>query len=151
MNGPSSAEQRVTSDEMEVWRGFIRVHARVARRLEADLLAQHGLPLAWYDVLARLVEVDHRRLRMTELAERVMLSPSGLTRLVDRMVDEGLVQRVQAERDARGYYAVLTDAGFAKLREATGTHLRGVQEYVISRFDKTELSTLAAYLDRLDT
>lgn len=141
---------RVTPEELEVWRTFIRVHAQVLRRLEADLVERHGLPLAWYDVLVRLLEADERRLRMTELADRVMLSPSGLTRLVDRMVDEGLVRREQAERDGRGFYAVLTDAGYERLREATGTHLRGVREYVISRFEPDELAQMSALLRRID-
>ena len=141
---------RVTPEELEVWRTFIRVHAQVLRRLEADLVERHGLPLAWYDVLVRLLEADDRRLRMTELAERVMLSPSGLTRLVDRMVDEGLVRREQAERDGRGFYAVLTDVGYERLREATGTHLRGVREYVISRFEPDELAQMSALLRRID-
>lgn len=141
---------RVTPEELEVWRTFIRVHAQVLRRLEADLVERHGLPLAWYDVLVRLLEADERRLRMTELADRVMLSPSGLTRLVDRMVDEGLVRREQAERDGRGFYAVLTDAGYERLREATGTHLRGVREYVIGRFEPDELAQMSALLRRID-
>lgn len=150
MTAVQSTEQRVTPEQLEVWRLFIRVHATVIRRLEAGLQDRHGLPLAWYDVLARLLEADERRLRMSELAERVMLSPSGLTRLVDRMADEGLVRRTQAERDGRGYYAVLTDAGYEKLREATGTHLRGIRDYVIGRFSDEELATVAGLLGRLE-
>lgn len=141
--------ERLTPEQLDVWRLFIRVHARVIRRLEADLLDHHNVSLAWYDVLARLVEADEHRLRMSDLADRVMLSPSGLTRLVDRMVDEGLVRRVQAERDGRGSYAVLTDAGYQKLREASGTHLRGIREYVIGRFSDEELPEVAAMLARI--
>jgi DNA-binding MarR family transcriptional regulator len=122
----------------------------VVRRLEADLMEAHHLPLAWYDVLVRLLEADERRLRMSELADRVMLSPSGLTRLVDRLVDEGLVCRVQVAGDGRGFYAELTEAGFARLREASGTHLRGIRDYVISRFSDAELAEIAGYLGRLD-
>lgn len=150
MTAMQGTEHRVTPEQFEVWRLFIRVHARVIRRLEADLLDQHGLPLAWYDVLARLLEADGRRLRMSELAERVMLSPSGLTRLVDRMVDEGLVERTQAERDGRGLYAVLTDAGYERLREVSGTHLRGVHDYVVGRFTNDELATISALLGRIE-
>ncbi|HEY9408738.1 MAG TPA: MarR family transcriptional regulator [Jiangellaceae bacterium] len=150
MASASDTPDRVTPEELEVWRTFIRVHAQVLRRLEADLVERHGLPLAWYDVLVRLLEADERRLRMTELADRVMLSPSGLTRLVDRMVDEGLVRREQAERDGRGFYAVLTDVGYERLREATGTHLRGVREYVISRFEPDELAQMSELLRRID-
>ncbi len=129
---------------------FLRVHARLIRRLEGDLLSKHNLPLAWYDVLARLVEADNHRLRMSELADRVMLSPSGLTRLVDRLVTEGLVRREQAEQDGRGFYAVLTDQGYKRLRDASGTHLRGIRDYVISRYTDDELRVVAAYLSRLD-
>jgi DNA-binding MarR family transcriptional regulator len=143
------AHGRVTPEQLEVWRAFLRAHAVIIRRLEADLVDRHGLPLAWYDVLARLVEADDHRLRMSELADRVMLSPSGLTRLVDRMVDAGLVCREVSERDARGFYAVLTDAGYEKLRSATGTHLRGIRDYVLSRYTDTELGQIAAYLARL--
>ena len=149
MTAAPVSRDRVTPEQLEVWRSFLRAHALIIRRLEADLTDHHALPLAWYDVLARLVEADGHRLRMSELAERVMLSPSGLTRLVDRMVDAGMVCREVSERDARGYYAVLTDAGYEKLRSATGTHLRGILEYVLSRYTDTELDQIAAYLARL--
>ncbi len=107
------------------------------------------MPLAWYDVLARLVEADAHRLRMSELADRVMLSPSGLTRLVDRLVEAGLICREPSESDARGSYAVLTDEGYQRLRAATGTHLRGIRDHVLSRFTDEELDEIAAYLARL--
>jgi DNA-binding MarR family transcriptional regulator len=110
---------------------------------------RHGLPLAWYDVLARLVEADGQRLRMSELADRVMLSPSGLTRLMGRMIDAGLVSREPSESDARGFYAVLTDEGYERLRAATGTHLRGILDYVLSRYTDDELDEIARYLSRL--
>ena len=129
---------------------FLRVHARLIRRLEDDLQSRHNLPLAWYDVLARLVEADDHRLRMTDLADRVMLSPSGLTRLVDRLVGDGLVRREHAEQDGRGFYAVLTDEGYERLREASGTHLRGIRDHVISRYTDHELRIVASYLSRLD-
>ena len=88
----------------------------LVRRLEADLLAEHQLPLASYDVLVQLVEAPDRRLRMTELAQRVLISRSGLTRLVDRLEREGLVRREACDDDARGLFAVLTEAGFQRLR-----------------------------------
>ena len=143
-------DARITPEQLAVWRAFLRVHARLIRRLEDDLQTKHNLPLAWYDVLVRLVEADNHRLRMSELADRVMLSPSGLTRLVDRLVAEGLVRRAHAEQDGRGFYAVLTDEGYERLREASGTHLRGIRDYVISRYTDEELRIMAAYLTRLD-
>lgn len=150
MTKTSDTPYRVSTEELELWRSFMRVHATVHRRLEADLMDQHGLPLAWYEVMARLAESGDHRLRMSELADLVMLSPSGLTRLVDRLVAEGLLRREQAERDGRGFYAVLTDHGYEVLRGATGTHLRGVHEYVISRFTPDELSVAGEFFSRLE-
>ncbi len=141
---------RVDPEQMAVWRTLLRAHSTLVRRLEADLLDNHNLPLAWYDVLARLVEAGDRRLRMSELADRVMLSPSGLTRLIDRLEANGLVSREHAEGDGRGLYAVLTDAGFQRLREASGTHLRGIHEYVISKYSAEELREVARLLERLE-
>lgn len=145
------SRDRVTAEQLEMWRSFVRANALIVRRLDGDLMASHGLPLPWYDVLARLVEADGHRLRMSELAERVMLSPSGLTRLVDRMTEAGLIRREPAEGDARGFYAVLTDDGYQRLRAATGTHLRGILDHVLSRYSDTELNQIAAYLARLES
>jgi DNA-binding MarR family transcriptional regulator len=133
-----------------VWRSFLRAHARIVRRLEADLLTEHALALASYDVLVQLVEAPARRLRMTELAERVLLSRSGLTRLVDRLEREGFVTREACEQDARGMYAVLTDAGYRRLRTAAPTHLRGIEEYAVGRLSADELALFGQLLARLD-
>lgn len=135
--------------ELSTWRTFLRAHAQVTRRLEHDLLAEHDLPLASYDVLVQLSEAAGRRLRMTELAERVLLSRSGLTRLVDRLVRDGLVERQACPSDARGTLAVLTPAGSARLAGAWPTHLRGVLETVVGRLSSDELVTLGALLSRL--
>jgi DNA-binding MarR family transcriptional regulator len=151
MQRNSTADDRITPEQLEVWRMLLRVQRRLIALLEDDLETKHELPLAWYDVLVRLVEADDHRLRMSELADRVMLSPSGLTRLVDRLVADGLVRREHAERDGRGLYAVLTESGYERLRAASGTHLRGIREHVISRYSDEELGTLAALLSRLDT
>jgi DNA-binding MarR family transcriptional regulator len=143
------SRERITPEQLEIWRLFLRAHGQIVRRLESDLMDRHGMPLAWYDVLARLVEADGYRLRMSELADRVMLSPSGLTRLVGRMIDAGLVSRQPSENDARGFYAVLTAEGYERLRAATGTHLRGILDYVLSRYTDEELAEIASYLSRL--
>jgi DNA-binding MarR family transcriptional regulator len=135
---------------MAAWRLFLRTHAKVMRRLEGDLLAEHGLPLASYDVLVQLVEAPERRLRMSELAELVLLSRSGLTRLVDRMEREGLVRREACEDDARGLYTVVTDKGVDRLREASATHLRGVFDYAMGRLGDLEATELAGLLARID-
>lgn len=146
--GTSSTHERasthISKPELTAWRRFLRAHAHASRKLEADLLAAHDLPLTCYDVLVQLVEASERRLRMTELADRVLLSRSGLTRMVDRMVREGLVSREACTSDARGLFAVLTDKGYARLREATGTHLRGVKAYVTGHWDEETLQRVDA-------
>jgi DNA-binding MarR family transcriptional regulator len=109
---------RASDWRIGVWRSFLRAHATIMRDLERELLAQTSLPLAWYDVLLQLAEAPGRRLRMAELADRVLLSRSGLTRLIDRLQAEQLVVREPSADDARGTYTVLTAAGFERLRAA---------------------------------
>ena len=139
----------LSTGELAAWRTFLRAHATVTRRLEAELVAEHDLPLASYDVLVQLSESPSRALRMTELAERVLLSRSGLTRLVDRLERDGLVRREACPDDARGTLAVLTPAGLERLRAAWPTHLRGVSEHVTGKLDASELATLQELLQRL--
>jgi DNA-binding MarR family transcriptional regulator len=134
---------------LQVWRSFLVAHAQVVAALERDLSAGAALPLAWYDVLVQLVEAPERRLRMAELADRVLLSRSGLTRLVDRLQREGLVVREPVPGDARGLYTVLTPAGFVRIRDATPVHLSGVDEYWVSKFSDDELVELKGLLDRI--
>lgn len=141
--------RRPADDELFAWRSFLRAHATVVRRLEADLIASHGLPLAVYDVMVQLVEAPGHRLRMTELAARVLLSRSGLTRLVDRMVRDGHVRREADPQDARGVLAVLTDAGFERLKAASPTHLDGITRYVVDRLSADELTAWGAASARL--
>ena len=114
---------------MRAWRSFLEAHARVTELLEAELQAEKALSLAWYDVLVQLEEADGHRLRMTELARKVLLSKSGLTRLVDRMCAVGLVMRTQDREDRRGRWVCLTSSGEARLRDAAATHIRGVREH----------------------
>jgi DNA-binding MarR family transcriptional regulator len=134
--------------EVRAWRAFLETHARVARRLEADLIARNDLPLAEFDVLFQLALADGHRLRMNELADRVLLSRAGITRLVDRLVADGLVGRVKCASDARGFFAVLTGQGMARLEEATPDHLESVRRYFLERFSKSELELLAGLLER---
>lgn len=133
---------------MAAWRMFLTTHAVIIRRLEAELMAEEDLALAAYDVLVQLAEVPERRLRMTELAGAVLLSRSGLTRLVDRLVRDGLVTREPCADDARGTFAALTGAGLDRLRKASKVHLRGVVEHMTSRLDDDELTQLASLLGR---
>lgn len=140
-----------TAAGMTAWRSFLDTHARITRQLEAELMSEEDLPLASYDVLVQLAEAPERRLRMTDLAGAVLLSRSGLTRLVDRLTRDGLVARQACEDDARGTYAVLTPAGLARLRKASKVHLRGVEEHMTGRLTEAELVTLSSLLDRLDS
>ena len=133
-----------------VWRAFLRAHAGITRQLEKELAAEARLPLAWYDLLLQLVEAPQRRLRMAELADRVLLSRSGLTRLVDRLEAEGLVRRVPSPDDARGTYTVLTDAGFDALRRAAPIHLDGIRRHWLAHFSDEELRQLRELLSRLE-
>ena len=133
------------------WRAFLRAHARLVRDLERELQAEQGMALTDYDVLVQLSAADERRLRMSELADQLLLSRSGVTRLVDRLVAEGLVERVTCESDRRGQWASLTDSGYERLRRASPTHLRGVAEHFRDRLPPDDLAALGRMLDRVVT
>jgi DNA-binding MarR family transcriptional regulator len=135
--------------ELGAWRGLLRSHATVVRELDAQLEAEHGLSLTAYEVLLLLHDAPERRLRMTELADSALLSLSGMTRLVDRLVAAGLVERHRCDEDRRGLYAQLTPAGLAFFTQARATHLRGVRERFLSRFSEPELQRLAALWERV--
>ena len=148
---PSSGHHPAASDwRVGVWRAFLRAHAGVTRQLERELAAEAGIPLAWYDVLLQLAEAPDRRLRMAELADRVLLSRSGLTRLVDRLQAEQLVVREPSPDDARGTYTVLTPQGLAALRRAAPVHLAGVQRHWLAHFSDDDLTRLRALLAQLE-
>jgi DNA-binding MarR family transcriptional regulator len=138
-----------TAEQLRAWRTLLIAHAQITRRLEAELIAEHELPLASYDVLVQLAEAPGRSLRMIELADRVLLSRSGLSRLVDRLVRERLVERAPCLEDARGTLAVLTPTGLQRLREASVTHLRGIHDHVTGRLDDAELAELSRLLTKL--
>jgi DNA-binding MarR family transcriptional regulator len=138
-----------TDARLDAWRTFLQAHARVVRELERELQAEQGLALTDYDVLVQLAAVEGRRLRMSELADRLLLSRSGVTRLVDRLVSAGLVERVSCDDDRRGQWAALTDAGLRRLRDASPTHLRGIAEHFLDRLSADELSSLQESLDRV--
>ncbi len=139
----------ITPEELTFWRLLQRVQVRVTRVLEADLLVEHDLSLAAYEVLAQLSEAPGRRLRMNDLADRVLLSRSGLTRLVDRLQGDGLVDREVCPSDARGLYAVLTEQGAARLAAAAPTYLRAIRERFLDLLDAAELRQCSALLTRV--
>ena len=136
-------------EELAAWRGLLRVHSALVKALDAELLAGHELPLTSYEVLINLQAAPGRRRRMAELADGVLLSRSGMTRLVDRLEREGLLERDPCTDDGRGTYAVLTDKGEEWLGRARPTHLDGVRERFLEHFGPDELQVLATYWERV--
>jgi DNA-binding MarR family transcriptional regulator len=135
---------------LAAWSAFLRAHARVIRDLERELQAEQRMALTDYDVLVQLANAEDSRLRMSELADRLLLSRSGATRLVDRLAAQGLVERVMCDDDRRGQWASLTDAGYERLRQASPTHLRGVAEHFLDRLSADDLTALERAFTRLD-
>jgi DNA-binding MarR family transcriptional regulator len=133
---------------LEAWSSLLRAHATLLRRLEVDLAQATGLALADFDVLAQLANAGGE-LRMTELADRALISRSGMTRRVGRLVAEGLVRRANADADRRGVVVALTDAGIARLAETAPVHLRGVSELFVAQLDEQELAALKSSLDKV--
>jgi DNA-binding MarR family transcriptional regulator len=145
---------RLVADELPggrgigAWRSLLRAHATLVRQLEMQLQRQTGLALADYDVLAQLAIADGE-LRMTELASRALISRSGMTRRVARLVDEGLLHRSEADADGRGVVVALTDAGVARLAETAPVHARGIGEHFVARLDDQQLAVLESALDKV--
>lgn len=141
--------RRLDQRELCAWRGLLKVHTAMVKALDADLEARHGLQLSTYEVLMHLADADADRMRMCDLAQTVLLSRSGLTRLVDRLAREGLLERVACNDDARGAYAKLTPAGREKLDAARATHLAGVRAMFVERFTEAELEQLGSAWERV--
>jgi DNA-binding MarR family transcriptional regulator len=141
--------ESLTETELQAWRGFLRAHACLAKRLDTELEREHGLPMTSYEVLQHLQDAGAGRMRMCDLAEQAQLSRSGLTRLVDRLERDHLLERCSCVHDARGSYACLTDLGRERLEQARGTHLAVVREHFFSRFSETELGALADLWGRI--
>ncbi|MCW2522631.1 MAG: transcriptional regulator, MarR family [Frankiales bacterium] len=147
---PGGRRLRPGDERLLAWRAFLRTHAHIVRLLEQDLQVNHKIALASYDVLVQLAEASDNRLRMAELADAVLISRSGLTRLVDRLQREGLVERQPDPEDARGLYTVLTSKGRQALRDASIVHLAGVSRLYIDRLSPGELTELARLMIKLD-
>ena len=146
----AEAPELLDRTELGAWRGLLRVHSRMTKALDAELIAAHGISLSSYEVLLFLADAPEGRLRMSELADGVLLSRSGLTRLVDRMERDGLLRRERCEEDARGWFAAITDDGRELFRRARETHLAGVRKLFLSRFSREELRTLGALWEKLE-
>ncbi len=145
----NGVQQALTVGELRAWRGLLRAHGCLAKRLDAELERAHRLPMSSYEVLYHLGDASSGRMRMRDLAEQAQLSRSGLTRLVDRLEREELLTRCTCEHDARGSYACLTEAGRERLEAARGTHLAVVREHFLSRFSERELSMMADMWERI--
>src|SRR5436309_9734894 len=139
------ARELPSGSTLEAWDSFLRAHATLMRRLELDLAQATGLALADFDVLAQLARAGGE-LRMTDLATRALVSRSGMTRRVARLVEEGLVQRANADSDGRGVVVALTDTGLARLAETAPLHLRGISELFVTQLDEQELAVLKRVL-----
>jgi DNA-binding MarR family transcriptional regulator len=142
------ARELPSGSTLEAWDSFLRAHATLMRRLEVDLAQATGLALADIDVLAQLARAGGE-LRMTDLANQALVSRSGMTRRVARLVEEGLVRRANADADGRGVVVALTNAGVARLTETAPVHLRGVSELFVAELDDRELAVLKRALDKV--
>jgi DNA-binding MarR family transcriptional regulator len=142
---------QVLSDQaLSAWVGLLRGHAALTRALNADLVTDHGLTLNDYEVLLRLSRAPERKMRRVDLAEQVLLTASGITRLLDGLQASGYVDKAACSSDARVTYAVLTHAGHEKLRSAAEVHVAGIHAMFAERYSDDEMATLAELLSRLD-
>jgi DNA-binding MarR family transcriptional regulator len=132
------------------WTGMVRVHERLMQELDAELERTHGVSLAEFDVLLQLSEAPERRMRMADLAEAVLLTRSGMSRLVDRLESRGFVERARCPSDARGLNASLTDAGAERLAEAAVTHLAALRARFTDRLSAEDVARLESIWEQLD-
>jgi DNA-binding MarR family transcriptional regulator len=135
--------------ELEPFVRFLRGHSAVVRELSSELVAAHGLTINDYEVLLRLSRAEGSRMRRVDLAQEVLLTPSGITRLLEGLERSGLVERVACKEDLRVSYAQLTPAGRAKLRAASKTHIAGIHRLFLDRFDADERAVVSELLGRL--
>jgi len=148
VNTPVALTTTLSETETQAWVGLLHAHSTLVKRLDAELVAAHGLSLSGFEVLWRVAASDHGRLRMSELADLVMLSPSGLSRLVDRLEAEGMIDRVACPEDGRAINATITEAGRRKLEAAQPTHVEGIRRTFLAHFDEDEIERLAVFWAR---
>jgi DNA-binding MarR family transcriptional regulator len=139
----------IEQNGIEAWRAFLEVHAAVIRVLEREMAEEQGLPLTWYDILAHLDRAPQGRLRMQALAECLLLSRSGVTRLIDHMEQAGLVRRESCPDDRRGSYAIITQEGKGVLQRATPGHLRGIQRHFLHHLNDQDIGALQLALSKV--
>jgi DNA-binding MarR family transcriptional regulator len=145
----TTTPERLEGAALDAWRSYLQSHASILRVLDADLVAEHGMTTRDYEVLLYLAQAPERQLPMSSLAERTMLTRSGITRLIDGLVDAGWIERVPCAEDARISYAQLTDAGYEKLRQAGCAHIQSVRKLFVEHFGPEEIEQLATLLSRL--
>jgi DNA-binding MarR family transcriptional regulator len=145
----TSVSARLDGTALEAWRSYLQSHASIVRALDAELDAEHGMTTRDYEVLLYLAQETDRRLPMSALAESTMLTRSGITRLVDGLVDGGLIERVACPKDARISYAQLTESGYQKLRDAGASHIASIHRLFLEHFSPEEIDQLASLLSRL--
>jgi DNA-binding MarR family transcriptional regulator len=143
-----SSGSQLTADEYHAWRGFLRAHQALFRVLDEELEHATGVPFVHYDVLVQLANAGGR-LRMRDLAGRLLVSRSGATRLIDRMEREGHVVRERCSQDGRGQYAVITGEGMAALEASRPTHLRGVRRRFLAQIDDQQLLAVGSAFTRI--
>jgi DNA-binding MarR family transcriptional regulator len=141
------SERQLDRLQFRAWRAFLSSYSMVVPKLDQELAVAQALSLNQYEVLMWLRRAGERGVRMSDLASRVVLSPSGVTRAVDRLERKGLVERCVFEGDKRGYLATLTPEGRALVRRATNVHVRGVREHFLKHLSRTELEHLATALE----
>jgi DNA-binding MarR family transcriptional regulator len=143
------ATERLSASELRTWQALLHAYHDVVRTLDREMQDEHDLTLAEYDVLLRLTSAPDKALRMSDLAQRVLMSPSGITRLVDRLTKRGFVERQEDPDDGRVAMAHLTQAGVQHLRTAAKTHLRGIREHFTGRLTETQLRQIADGLEMI--
>jgi DNA-binding MarR family transcriptional regulator len=145
-----SSQVLIEQASARTFAALLRAHAAATRSLSSQLAAEHGLTLSDYEVLLRLAHAPDRRMRRVDLAEQVLLTASGVTRLLDGLEKSGFVDRAACSADRRVVYAVLTEDGLEKLRTASRTHVAQIEELFRARFDEIELQELTTLLGRLE-
>jgi DNA-binding MarR family transcriptional regulator len=143
------ATDRLNGSALDAWRSYLQSHAAILRQLDAELVSAHGLTTRDYEVLLYLAQAPDRQLPMSALATSTMLTRSGITRLVDGLVQAGWIERAACPEDARVSYARLTDVGYGKLRDAGCTHVASIQRLFLEHFSAEEMDQLASLLSRL--
>lgn len=139
----------IGDQKLAAWRTFLAAYGTTMRSLEHEMLEDQGIPLTWYEILARLDATPDGLMQMKDLAECILLSRSGLTRLIDRMAAEGLVDRLPCPEDRRGTYAAITDEGQNALHRAMPSHIQGINEHFLRYLDVFDVQALQRVLKKV--